>query len=168
MFIVTFSFSFTVISLRYNIHVCFNFTSVYSLPLSVSLSLSLLRALQLTDEERVYLNAAAVGDVPVLRQSLEDSEVTLNVNCVDYMGRSALHLAIDNENTESIELLLDKLNFESIDESLLHAISKGSIKTVKMIIEHPSYMAGEDKVGEVTWRLLRPTVTYGGRYLAVW
>ncbi|KAK2181128.1 hypothetical protein NP493_410g05010 [Ridgeia piscesae] len=144
MFIVTFSF--TVISLRYNIHVCFNFTSVYSLPLSVSLSLSLLRALQLTDEERVYLNAAAVGDVPVLRQSLEDSEVTLNVNCVDYMGRSALHLAIDNENTESIELLLDKLNFESIDESLLHAISKGSIKTVKMIIEHPSYMAGEDKV----------------------
>ncbi|KAI0207129.1 Short transient receptor potential channel 3 [Lamellibrachia satsuma] len=100
----------------------------------------------LTDEERVYLNAAAVGDVPVLRQSLEESDVSLNVNCVDYMGRSALHLAIDNENTESIELLLDKLSFECIDESLLHAISKGSIKTVKMIIEHPSYMAGEDKV----------------------
>ena len=100
----------------------------------------------MTDEERVYLNAAAVGDGPVLRQSLEDSETKLNVSCVDYMGRSALHLAIDNENTESIELLLDKLSFECIEESLLHAISKGSIKTVKMIIEHPSYMAGENKV----------------------
>ena len=92
-----------------------------------------------------------MGDVPVLRQSLEESETSLNVSCVDYMGRSALHLAIDNENTESIELLLDKLSFECIEESLLHAISKGSIKTVKMIIEHPSYMAGENKVTTEYW-----------------
>ena len=56
----------------------------------------------------------------------------MNVNCVDYMGRSALHLAIDNENMESIEQLLDKLEFVCVDESLLHAISKGSIKIVKV------------------------------------
>ena len=45
---------------------------------------------QLTDEERVFLNAAALGDVPIVRQSLDDGALTLNVNCVDYMGRSAL------------------------------------------------------------------------------
>lgn len=61
------------------------------------------------------------------------------------MGRNALHLAVDSENMEAIELLLDKLDFECIEEALLHAISKGSTKIVKVTIEHPNYMAGEDK-----------------------
>ena len=39
--------------------------------------------------ERVYLNAAAMGDVPIIRQSLDDDS-KLNINCVDYMGRSFL------------------------------------------------------------------------------
>ena len=104
---------------------------------------------KLTDEERVYLNAAALGDVPVTRQSLEENEMVLNVNCVDYMGRNALHLAVDSECMEAIELLLDKLSFECIEEALLHAISKGATKIVKIIIEHPTYMAGEDHVRRV-------------------
>ena len=90
--------------------------------------------LQLTDEERVYLNAAALGDVPIIRQSIEDTDIALNVNCVDYMGRSALHLAVDSENIETIELLLDCIQFESIEESLLHAISKGATKIVKVTL----------------------------------
>ncbi|XP_074649130.1 short transient receptor potential channel 7-like [Tubulanus polymorphus] len=104
---------------------------------------------QLTDEERVYLNAAALGDAGVVRQSLEESESGLNVNCVDYMGRNALHLAVDCEDMEIIELLLDKLNFDCIEEALLHAISKGCTKIVKVITEHPSYIAGEDKFKKV-------------------
>lgn len=87
---------------------------------------------QLTDEERVYMNAAALGDVPIIRQSLEETDTQLNVNCVDYMGRSALHLAVDSENFEAIELLLDRLQFECIEESLLHTISKGATKIVKV------------------------------------
>ena len=88
--------------------------------------------IQLSDEERVYLNAAALGDVPIIRQSLEENDSTLNVNCVDYMGRSALHLAVDSESLEAIELLLDRINFECIEESLLHTISKGATKVVKV------------------------------------
>ena len=80
--------------------------------------------MQLTDEERVYLNAAAMGDVPIVRQSLDDEDAKLNINCVDYMGRSALHLAVDSENLEAIELLLGRVNFHAIEEALLHAISK--------------------------------------------
>lgn len=80
--------------------------------------------MQLTDEERVYLNAAAMGDVPIIRQSLDDVDSQLNINCVDYMGRSALHLAVDSENLEAIELLLDRVSFHCIEEALLHAISK--------------------------------------------
>jgi hypothetical protein len=90
---------------------------------------------QLTDEERVYLNAAALGDLPIVRQSLGDTNtVSLNVNCVDYMGRSALHLAVDSESMEAVELLLDRINFECIEEALLHAISKGATKIVKVNI----------------------------------
>jgi len=100
-------------------------------------------AAQLTDEEHVYLTAAAQGDVPIIRQSLEDDpDPSLNINCVDYMGRSALHLAVDSESIETVELLLEKLSFENIEESLRYAISKGNTKIVRAIVEHPSYIAG--------------------------
>ncbi|CAH8609614.1 unnamed protein product [Heterobilharzia americana] len=103
---------------------------------------------RLTDEERVYLNAAATGDIGIIRMSLEDTDdsIEFNVNCVDYMGRNALHLAVDSENTDVMEMLLDKLNFECIEEALLHAISKGHPKLVRVIIEHPNYQAGEDQI----------------------
>ncbi|KAH3872990.1 hypothetical protein DPMN_036214 [Dreissena polymorpha] len=113
---------------------------------------------QLTDEERVYLTAAYLGDLGVLRQSVEDAvESSLNVNCLDYMGRSALHLAIDSEKLDVIEVLLDNLSFNCIEESLLHAISKGATKIVKIITEHPNFMEGEDRlrrlgVGEAFFR----------------
>ncbi|XP_060584215.1 short transient receptor potential channel 7-like isoform X6 [Ruditapes philippinarum] len=113
---------------------------------------------QLTDEERVYLNAAYLGDLGVLRQSVEDAnDSSLNVNCLDYMGRSALHISIDSEKLDVIEVLLDNLSFNCIEESLLHAISKGATKIVKIITEHPNFMAGEDRlkrlgVGEAFFR----------------
>lgn len=102
--------------------------------------------LKLTDEERVYLNAASLGDVGIVRQSLEeDNDASLNVDCVDYMGRNALHLAIDSEKLEVVEILLDSLSFNCIEEGLLHAISKGAVKIVKNILEHPNFMADEDR-----------------------
>jgi len=60
------------------------------------------------------------------------------------MGRSALHLAVDSESMETIELLLDRINFECIEEALLHTISKGATKVVKVVVEHPNYIAGAD------------------------
>jgi len=52
------------------------------------------------------------------------------------MGRSALHLAVDSESMETVELLLDRVNFECIEESLLHAISMGATKIVKVLTLH--------------------------------
>ena len=59
----------------------------------------------------MFLNAAALGDVPIVRQSLDDGALTLNVNCVDFMGRSALHLAVDSDSMELVELLMEKISF---------------------------------------------------------
>lgn len=97
----------------------------------------------------MYLNAASLGDQGVVRQSLEERDMSLNVNCVDYMGRNALHLAIDSEKLDVIEVLLDNLSFNCIEEAVLHAISKGATKVVKIISEHPNFMAGEDKIKRV-------------------
>ena len=82
-------------------------------------------ACQLTTEERLYLHAARVGDYGLVReilesadqrQSMADERAGININCIDYMGRNALHLAVDSENMECIELLLDRLNSECQEE----------------------------------------------------
>ena len=84
--------------------------------------------LQLSAEERLYLHAARMGDMILLNEVTESTEgiSKLNWNCVDYMGRNALHLAVDSENIDMIETLIEKVTFECIEEGLLHAISKGN------------------------------------------
>ena len=44
-----------------------------------------------------------------------------------------------------VELLMEKISFECVEEALLHAISKGATKLVKVIIEHPNYIAGAEQ-----------------------
>ena len=63
---------------------------------------------QVTPEERTFLHAARQGDVGMLRQILDSDEGGFfNPNCMDFMGRNALHLAVDSESVETIELLLE-------------------------------------------------------------
>ena len=63
---------------------------------------------------------------PWLHDAYVDTEQHgINVNCIDYMGRNALHLAVDSENSDCIKLLLDRLSCECQEEvKLLSQISK--------------------------------------------
>ena len=97
---------------------------------------------QLTTEERLYLHAARVGDYGLLReihdcaahqwQSTSSDQAGLqpaaiNVNCTDYMGRNALHLAVDSENIDCIELLLDRLSsqcHEEVNSDIDHSVAQ--------------------------------------------
>ena len=65
------------------------------------------------------------------------------LNCVDYMGRNALHLAVDSENMETVHILMEKVNWECMEEALLHAISKGALNMVRAIVDHPKYLREE-------------------------
>lgn len=58
----------------------------------------------------------------------------ININCVDPLGRSALLMAIDNENLEMVELLINY----SVDtkDALLHAISEEFVEAVEMLLDH--------------------------------
>lgn len=96
---------------------------------------------QLQDKEYVFLNAAEFGEVEIVKELLIDP--TLNVDCVDYMGRNAVLLAMKTENIELIDALVGKLNFYAVEDALLNAISQEKIHIVKLIIDHPQYIRME-------------------------
>ncbi|XP_078405820.1 short transient receptor potential channel 7 isoform X1 [Cetorhinus maximus] len=99
------------------------------------------RGKNLTPEEERFLDAAEYGNIPVVRKMLEESK-TLNFNCVDYMGQNALQLAVGNEHLEVTELLLKKDNLARIGDGLLLAISKGYVRIVEAILNHPAFAHG--------------------------
>ncbi|XP_039342552.1 short transient receptor potential channel 7 isoform X2 [Mauremys reevesii] len=96
----------------------------------------------LTMEEERFLDSAEYGNIPVVRKMLEESK-TLNFNCVDYMGQNALQLAVGNEHLEVTELLLKKENLARVGDALLLAISKGYVRIVEAILNHPAFAQGQ-------------------------
>ncbi|XP_044933412.1 short transient receptor potential channel 6 isoform X2 [Mustela lutreola] len=99
------------------------------------------RSTSLSAEEERFLDAAEYGNIPVVRKMLEEC-VSLNVNCVDYMGQNALQLAVANEHLEITELLLKKENLARVGDALLLAISKGYVRIVEAILSHPAFAEG--------------------------
>ncbi|KAF6334603.1 transient receptor potential cation channel subfamily C member 6 [Rhinolophus ferrumequinum] len=96
----------------------------------------------LSFEEERFLDAAEYGNIPVVRKMLEEC-LSLNVNCVDYMGQNALQLAVANEHLEITELLLKKENLSRVGDALLLAISKGYVRIVEAILSHPAFAEGK-------------------------
>ncbi|XP_032663846.1 transient receptor potential-gamma protein isoform X2 [Odontomachus brunneus] len=86
-------------------------------------------------QEKKYLLAVERGDVASVRRMLQKAhEADININCVDPLGRSALLMAIDNENLEMVELLIE----HKVDtkDALLHAISEEFVEAVEVLLEH--------------------------------
>ncbi|XP_062705319.1 transient receptor potential-gamma protein [Aedes albopictus] len=87
-------------------------------------------------DEKKYLLAVERGDVASTRRILEKAEAEghININCVDPLGRSALLMAIDNENLEMVELLINhKMDTK---DALLHAISEEFVEAVEVLLDH--------------------------------
>ncbi|XP_023311721.1 transient receptor potential-gamma protein [Anoplophora glabripennis] len=114
---------------------------------------------QLTLDEKKFLLAVERGDVASTRRMLQRAEETayININCVDPLGRSALLMAIDNENLEMVELLIEH-RVETKD-ALLHAISEEFVEAVEVLLEHEETI---HKKGEPhSWEALPPdTATF--------
>ena len=90
----------------------------------------------LNNDEKQFLLAVERGDIPTARHFLEESQIyfNINVNCVDPLGRTALLIAIENENIEMIELLLN-YNVE-LGDALLHAINEENVEAVELLLAH--------------------------------
>ncbi|XP_055081791.1 short transient receptor potential channel 4-like [Periophthalmus magnuspinnatus] len=91
---------------------------------------------ELSALEKVYLGAVERGDYASVKQALEEAEIyfRININCVDPLGRTALLIAIENENLEMIELLLS-FNVH-VGDALLHAIRKEVVGAVELLLNH--------------------------------
>ncbi len=106
---------------------------------------------ELTLDEKKYLLAVERGDIATVKQYLEDvaSLEDFNINAKDPLGRSALHIAIEYENIEMIELLLN--NHVDVGEAILHAINEEFVEAVEMLLNYQDHgknyletMASED------------------------
>ncbi|XP_054442650.1 short transient receptor potential channel 4 isoform X6 [Pteronotus mesoamericanus] len=91
---------------------------------------------ELSPSEKAYLNAVEKGDYASVKKSLEEAEIyfKININCIDPLGRTALLIAIENENLELIELLLSFNVY--VGDALLHAIRKEVIGAVELLLNH--------------------------------
>ncbi|KAK6976240.1 short transient receptor potential channel 4, partial [Biomphalaria glabrata] len=84
------------------------------------------------------------GDVPSTRQYLNNSKQTgMNLNCLDPLGRTALLVAIENENIEMIELLLSY--GVEVGDALLHAINEENVEAVELLLNHELATKGEQQ-----------------------
>jgi transient receptor potential cation channel subfamily C len=84
----------------------------------------------------------------------------ININCVDPLGRSALLMAIDNENLEMVELLIEH-KVETKD-ALLHAISEEFVEAVEVLLDHEETLHREGEL-HVSYRHCPLTVGVGSK-----
>ncbi|XP_076618854.1 transient receptor potential [Colletes latitarsis] len=86
--------------------------------------------------EKHFLLSAERGDCATVKRLLEENKdhpEILNINCVDPLDRSALIAAIENENVELINLLLE-LGIQ-VKDALLHAIKEEYVEAVEILLE---------------------------------
>ncbi|XP_042335139.1 short transient receptor potential channel 5 [Sceloporus undulatus] len=91
---------------------------------------------ELSLEEKSYLSAVEKGDYASVKHSLEEAEIyyNININCMDPLGRSALLIAIENENLEIMELLLSHGIY--VGDALLYAIRKEVVGAVELLLNY--------------------------------
>lgn len=96
------------------------------------------KEVDLTTEEKQYLLAVERGDLARTKQFLEEAQIyfNININCVDPLGRTAILIAIENENIEMLDSLLG-YNVE-LGDAILHAISEENVEAVELLLNHQS------------------------------
>uniref|UniRef100_A0A336MW87 CSON007883 protein n=1 Tax=Culicoides sonorensis TaxID=179676 RepID=A0A336MW87_CULSO len=90
---------------------------------------------QISSDEKSFLSAVDRGDLSGVRRILKQMQEysNFNINTTDSLGRSALMIAIDNENLEMVELLVD--HCDNTYDALLHAISEEFVEAVEVLLE---------------------------------
>lgn len=94
---------------------------------------------ELTILEKKYLLAIERGDIATVLFHLNEYNNNLyfekfNKNVLDPFGRSALHIAIEYNNIEMIQVLLN--HQLDTNECLLHAINEEFVEAVEILLQH--------------------------------
>ena len=86
----------------------------------------------------LFRDACFNGDCETVKRIL-DSVKDFNIEVTDNFGRSALRLAVQNENLDIVNLLLPKSKSKRIREALLLAIYLGHTLIVETILNHSNF-----------------------------
>lgn len=103
----------------------------------------------LTQTEKRFLLTAERGDCATVRQLIaefKDKPEELDINCRDPLERSALIAALENENIELINLLLEA--GIQVKDALLHAIKEEYVEGVETLLmwEEQNHVPGTSYV----------------------
>ncbi|XP_076464223.1 short transient receptor potential channel 7-like [Babylonia areolata] len=92
-----------------------------------------------TSDEVAFLRAVEMSDISTARRLLAGNPA-LNVDVIDALGRTALRLAVRNENRELVELLVEHCNSQNIQQAVLQAISEDHTSIAELILKHPCFL----------------------------
>lgn len=88
----------------------------------------------MNETERKFLLAVERGDINSLKSILQSKPRSFNINCCDPLARSALVIAIDNENLEIVKLLIEAGS--AIGDALLYAIDENFVEAVELLLDY--------------------------------
>jgi len=91
----------------------------------------------LTTVEKKYLLAVERADTSTVKKMMQKNARQpgyMNIDCVDPLGRDALHMSIENENLDMVELLI-VMGVDTKD-SLLLAIDCEFVEAAEILLEH--------------------------------
>ncbi|XP_063545793.1 short transient receptor potential channel 4-like, partial [Cydia strobilella] len=88
---------------------------------------------KLLPNELEFLHLVTDDDVPAVRTYCL-SHPPLDINCVDFQGTSALHIAVKNRSEAMVEFLLTQPNIE-IGDTIMHAVRENTIKILVKLLE---------------------------------
>uniref|UniRef100_A0A3B3SAQ1 Short transient receptor potential channel 1 n=1 Tax=Paramormyrops kingsleyae TaxID=1676925 RepID=A0A3B3SAQ1_9TELE len=108
-----------------------------------------------TLDEKLFLLACEKGDYYMVKKLLEEkSRGELNINCVDVLGRDAVTIAIENENLDILQLLLE--HGCQGNDALLVAIDSEVVGAVDILLNHRPRRSSKPSMAKLMQRIQNP------------
>ncbi|KAM7390379.1 hypothetical protein PAMA_008511 [Pampus argenteus] len=108
-----------------------------------------------TLEEKLFLLACEKGDYYMVKKLLEENRHgELNINSVDVLGRDAVTIAIENENLDILQLLLEH-GCQATD-ALLVAIDSEVVGAVDILLNHRPRRSSKPSIAKLMQRIQNP------------
>ncbi|XP_028288234.1 short transient receptor potential channel 1 [Parambassis ranga] len=108
-----------------------------------------------TLDEKLFLLACEKGDYYMVKKLLEENRHgQLNINCVDVLGRDAVTIAIENENLDILQLLLEH-GCQATD-ALLVAIDSEVVGAVDILLNHRPRRSSKPSIAKLMQRIQNP------------
>lgn len=87
----------------------------------------------LQESEKKFFELVAAGDVGNVKSFLDENS-DFNINCMNFQGVTALHIAVSNKNEAMVKFLLTQKDID-IGDNVLHAVRENEIKILQLLLE---------------------------------